>query len=204
MTQVLAWNFVSPGHHPPSGDLAIIPEYIDLDFLGLFKKEFTKYGRKISVIYYQDFDDASDRYSNPIARVVWNTKFDKSQNPPIPIKQIKKISWRSSDGKWSSDKLATLPIRNPEVYLSVMRSRVIDELTYLAAEFGLKEQILELYKKYQRQIILYKDGGSPQFRDAIATENDEAWLDRVNPKTGNKPRDVLVKYLSISVVEDLE
>ncbi|MDJ0570271.1 MAG: hypothetical protein QNJ53_14685 [Pleurocapsa sp. MO_192.B19] len=195
MAQALVWNHVSPGNHPV--DLCLLPEYINLDFLDLKKKEVIAYGLKKFVIYHEDYDYDSFEYLSPVASVAWQTVYDEGGN--TPLKQIKRISWKLNDGSWSEAKEYVEPIRNPKVFQQKRRGRVIEELIDIGTQYGFKAKILALYEKYQSQIGLYKDGGSPKFRNAIVTD-EAAWLDVVNEATGNKPRDVLVQYLSIGVV----
>lgn len=200
MAQAIVWNHVSPGNHPSDGNLELLPEYIDLDFLGLFKDDFGKYGLKLSVIYYENWDKATKIYSNPVARVIWKTKFDDAQNLSYPKLQTKKVSWKLNNGRWSEDKVSTIPIRNPKVFLQKMRERVIEELIDLATKFNLAEQIKALYEQHPTEIYTYKEGGSTKFRSAIANSREE-WLDA--PLTdGRTVRTVIIEYLSIGVVED--
>ncbi len=195
MAQALVWNHVSPGNHPV--DLCLLPEYINLDFLDLKKKEVIAYGLKKFVIYHEDYDYDSFEYLRPVASVAWQTVYDEGGN--TALKQIKRISWKLSDGSWSEAKEYVEPIRNPKVFEKKRRLRVIEELIDIAVRFGFKEKILALYETYQSEVALYKDAGSVKFRNAIAID-EAAWLDEIHAATGNKPRDVLVQYLSIGVV----
>ncbi|MEM8828765.1 MAG: hypothetical protein AAGE96_05340 [Cyanobacteria bacterium P01_G01_bin.19] len=201
MAHAIAWNYVTPGHHPPDGNLEILPEYIDLDFLDLYKNEISKYGLKLSVLFYENYDQATDKYSNPVAKVIWQTQFDTNQNPPSPTEQIKTVGWMLDNGKWSEDKVKTIPVRNPKVFLQKMRSRVIDELVDLADKFNLADKLKTLYEQHSTEIYIYKEGGSPKFKQAIAASNEQ-WL--TLPSTdGRTVRDVIIDYLSIGVVEDV-
>lgn len=200
MAQALVWNHVSPGHHPKDGDLSILPEYIDLEFLDLYKNTESQYGLKLSVLFYEHWDEETNKYSNPIAKVIWQTHFDESTNPPSPVKQVKTVTWRLDNGEWSEDKIKTIPVRNPKVFLQKMRSRVIEELIDLANKFNLADKLKALYEEHSILIQIYEKGGSPKFRDAIANSSEE-WLN--SPSTdGRTVRDVIVQYLSIGVVED--
>lgn len=170
------------------------PPKFDLNHLGFPKKETIGYGLKRSVIFYDRYDEASGTYKDPLLSIAWQTIFDGAN----PVKQIRRTNWINDDDTWNTPHISSQPIRNPKVFLQKMRSRIIEELIDVATKAGLKDKILDLYENYQSLIILYKDGGSPKFRDAIASSK-EAWLDEVNEATGNKPREVLVKYLSIGV-----
>ena len=174
-------------------DLNVPPKF-NLSHFGFPKKETIRYGLKRSVIFYDRYDEASGTYKDPLLSIAWQTIFDGAS----PVKQIRRTNWINDDDTWNTPHISSQPVRNPKVFLQKMRSRIIEELIDVATKAGLKDKILDLYENYQSLIILYKDGGSPKFRDAIAKSN-EAWLDEVNEATGNKPRDVLVKYLSIGV-----
>ena len=173
-----------------------VPPKFDLNHLGFPKKETIRYGLKRTVIFYDRYNEQSSVYEDPLLSIAWQTIFDG----PNPVKQIRRCSWIWSDNTWSAPHISSQPVRNPKVFLQKRRSRIIEELVDLATKADLKDKILKLYEDYQSLIILYKDAGSLEFRDAIA-ESKEPWLDRVNETTGNKPREVLVKYLSIGTDE---
>ena len=174
------------------------PPKFDLKQLGFPKKETISYGLKRSVIFYDRFNKDRGVYEDPLLSIAWQTIFEEV----TPIEQIRRVSWKSYATFWTHPHVSHQPVRNPKVFLQKRRSRIIEELVDLATKADLKDKILKLYEDYQSLIILYKDGGSLEFRDAIA-KSKEPWLDRVNETTGNKPREVLVKYLSIGTVDIL-
>ena len=196
MSQYLVWNYVSPGHHPTDGNLSIAPEYIDLDFLKIPKQEVIQYGHKIEVNYYDRYDYQTKEFIERVARITRTAIYD---DRGVPIKLQKTIAWKKTDGEWGGLTAWEEPIRNPKVFMQKVRARAIEELIDIAYNYGFKDKILELFEAYTLLISIYKDGGSPKLRDAIAIAED-SWLDEVNEETGNKPRDVLVQYLSIGVV----
>ena len=158
------------------------------------KKEITSFGLKKSVTFYAEYDPETEIYSIPVCAISWQVIFDGNN----PKTQIKRTAW-IINGKFQPIHEIKLKIEKPKVFLQTMRARIIEELIDLAVNFGFEEKIKALYEKYSSLVYIYKEGGSPKFRDAIASSK-ESWLDEVIPATGNKPRDVLVQYLSIGVV----
>lgn len=199
--QAIVWNFISPEYHPPTGNLSTLPTYIDFRFVNIIREKDIKFGLVKSHIYYEYFDFEQKKYINPLVNISWDTFFDEDNNLLLPFKRIRKFSCLLSDGTWSEPIEKVEPIRKPKVFLQKMRGRVIEELIDIADSSGLGDKIRTLYEAHSQEIFIYKEGGSPKFRDAIATA-DEAWLDILNSETGNKPRDVIVQYLSIGVVDD--
>ena len=199
--QAIVWNYVDPEYHPPNGNLSALPKYVDFKFLDIIKQENVQFGLIKSHIYHESYDFDTEQYLNPLVYISWDTFFNEDEKPPLPFKRIRYVSFLLSDESWSEPTAKIEPVRNPKVFLQKMRGRVIEELIDIADSSGLGDKIRTLYEAHSQEIYIYKEGGSPQFRDAIAA-TDEAWLDILNPETGNKPRDVLVQYLSIGVVND--
>ncbi|MEM7756569.1 MAG: hypothetical protein AAF298_00355 [Cyanobacteria bacterium P01_A01_bin.40] len=187
------WLHINEIHHPSDGNLAKPPEF-DLKRY-LHRKEISKFGLKRSVTFYGTYDQTSDQYDVPLCAVSWQTVFDGT----TPKEQIKRTAWLFN-GKWLNLDEQILKIEQPKVYLQAMRRRVIEELNDLADQFGLADKLKTLYEAHPNEIYVYKEGGSPQFRQAIASST-ESWLDL--PSTdGRTVRDVIVQYLSIGVVEN--
>ena len=187
------WLYLPAIHHPSDGNLEKPPEF-DLKRY-LHRVEVTKYGLKRSVIFYGKYDESSDRYSRPLCTVTWENIFDGL----TPKKQIKKTFWLQNGKSKLVDK-QNLIIQQPKVFLQKMRSRVVEELIDLADKFKLADKLKSLYEQHPTEIYIYKEGGSPKFRDAIANSSEE-WLD--SPSTdGRTVKDVIVQYLSLGVVED--
>lgn len=170
---------------------------LNLNQLGLEKHKEYRYGLKISTIWYAQYDEQKNRYDTPLARVIRQTMFDDNG---IPTKITKSLSLKYQSSGWSDPYVWTERVDKPKKFLKVMRSRAVDELEDLAAKFGLAAKILELYDKHQSEILLYQNSGSTAFRDAVAADTSK-WLDEVNQITGNKPRDIIVQYASIGVMQ---
>ncbi len=189
----LLWDVVPPEQRE---DPTIAPQKLDFRNWGLPFQEVIRFGHKQSTIYYKNYDYDSQKYTQPVVKCDRAVTYEKNQ----PIKLTKTVAWMLSDGNWGVSFTFNQPINSPLEFWQKRRSRIIIELKDLAQSFDLSDRILPLFEKYQTLVDSYRDAGSAKFRDAIANSS-ESWLDIVTPETGNKPRDVLVEYLSIGVVE---
>lgn len=192
----LLWQYVElePEQHPARA--SINPRYIiDLNHTDLPKEEPEEFGVKTASIWYATHD-AENGFQTPLARVERETTFDPVTRLPNPI--VKSLSYVYEDGTWSEPQSWTEPIKKPKKFLKTMRSRAIDELEDLAAQFDFRPRILEIYEEFQSEVALFVEAGSPKFRDAIVAAEHE-WLDITNPATGNKPREVIILYASIGL-----
>ncbi|MEL6493561.1 MAG: hypothetical protein AAFQ41_00375 [Cyanobacteria bacterium J06623_7] len=185
------WFYINPIHHPSDGNLNKPPEF-DLG-RHLHRVEISRYGLKRSVTFYAEYSQ-SEGYSIPLCTISWRTVFDGV----VPKTQIKRTSLLK-DGTWEIIGEQTLVIEKPKLFLQKMRSRVIEELIDLADKFGLGTKLKALYEEHATEIYIYKEGGSPIFRSAIANSQEE-WL-KLPSTDGRTVRDVIVDYLSIGVAE---
>ena len=172
------------------------PPTFNLKDLGFPKNKIEKYGLKRSITFYDKHDEVTDTYIDPLFSVSWQTKFENG----IPKKQIRRASWVLDDGSWSSPHESSQPIREPKIFLQRMRGRVIEELIDLADKFGLADKLKSLYENHPTEIYIYKEGGSPKFKNSIINSTED-WL--TLPSTdGRTVRDVIVQYLSIGEFDD--
>ena len=195
MYKIWSSNLVTPEYHIGANYDA--PPTFQLKDLGFDKQEITKFGLKKSLIFYDGYDEASDKYKDPLLAISWQTIFENG----TPKKQIRRTSWMLDDGKWSQSHESIQQVREPKLFLQKMRSRVIEELIDLADKFGLGERLKALYEENATEIYIYKEGGSPKFRDAIASSTEE-WLER-DSTDGRTVRDVILDYLAIGMVSDV-
>lgn len=185
----LFWDLLPPEQRE---DPTIAPRKIDMRMFGLNPKPVILFGHKVSTIYYKNID-----FTAPIFKCDRVANYEDGQ----PISLTRTPAFKKSDGSWGGSSTYTVAIYDPLAFWQKRRSRIVNELKKLAADTGLSAQILPVFEEYQTLVDSYRDAGSPKLRNAIASST-ELWLDKVNLATGNKPRDVLVQYLSIGVVED--
>ena len=192
----LFWDVMPPEQR--TEDPTIAPQKIDFRNWGLPFRETIRYGHKQSTVYYREYNFETKEYIQPIAKCDRAVTYDENNQA---VKLTKTVAWMLSNGNWGNPFTWTEPIRSSQLFLTKRRSRIVQELKDLAVSAGLSDQILPLFEQYQTLVDSYRDAGSAKFRDAIAYSSEQ-WLDQVTPATGNKPRDVLVQYLSIGIVQD--
>ena len=195
LAKYLFWDIIPPEQRTQSPYIA--PRNIDFRNWGLPFKEVNRFGHKQSVRYYASYDFDTKEYDNVLVKVDRAVTYEGA----TPIKLTRTVCWRLDNDTWGDPFTWSEPIRSPQLFLKKVRERGINELIEIAEAFGFQAQIVELFEKYQLLVDSYRDAGSAKFRNAIAID-EAAWLDALNEATGNKPRDVLVQYLSIGVVED--
>lgn len=186
------WLHIKDIYYPHDGNLDKPPTF-DLS-RHLHRQEISKFGLKKSVIFYADYEEESDKYYLPLCTITWKTIFDGA----TPKKQVKYTSWLI-DGKMSLLDKFELKIEKPKIFMQKMRSRVIEELIDLGDKSGLGDKLKALYENHSKEIYIYKEGGSPKFRDAIYSSKEQ-WLDLPSADQGTV-RDVIFQYLSIGVVD---
>lgn len=192
---------LSMGSHCPSthpGHI-IFPDQLNTN---LPKKSDIIYGERRRSVYYDRVEDK--QYIEPIIKIDYAFKRDEMG---LVYKKLRTISWMLESDKWSTEvQTDVIPvISEASKLLEIKRRRynVVTELKGLAKkysteQFNLEGKTLEIFEEFQLYVNSYIDAGSAKLRNAIA-QYDADWLDAVNPETGNKPRDIFLKYFSIGL-----
>lgn len=202
---VAIWGLIPLESHPQDGDLKTLPVTTNFSFIDVQKEETLELSLdesgttylKRSHVFYESYD-IINLYIKPLVSITWDTFFDDNKTP---ISRIRSVSFLLSNGDWSEAVEKTEPIRKPELYLRKMRGRVVEELIDIADRSNLGDKIRLLYTAFSQEIYIYKESGNSNFRDAIKNLEQD-WLDVVNPDTRDSPRDVLINYLSIGLIND--
>lgn len=188
---------ISRAEHP--GHI-IFPEQLNRN---LPRRADIIFGERRRSVYYASVEDGE--YIEPIIKIDYAFRRDEIG---LLYEKLRTISWMLESDKWSHEvQTDVIPVlSDAEKLLEIKRRRynVVTELKGLAKRFSTKEfnlegKTLEIFEKYQLLVNSYVDAGSALLRDAISSY-DADWLDKVNPTTGNTPREVFYKYFSIGVL----
>lgn len=194
----LIYDFI----HDYQGDRTASPRHIIFpEQLDIYppKRSYIAKGERTKTIYFSD-----DTYSTSIIKVEYVFNRDEKG---LLLSKTRTISWKLDNGHWAAEtKPYTIPVSSETERLQeikIRRENIIDGLKGLAAEMGITDYILELFKAYQLECDLYKNSGSALLYKAIKEETNIPWLDARLPN-GKVARAALLLHLEVGVTEPFD
>lgn len=154
----------------------IFPDQLNTN---LYKEHKLLYGEKVETIYHAGFNLETGRLSSPVIKI--NYKYIRDEESLLKYKE-RTISWTYEGGVWSEDiQFDIIPyLSQPKklAEIKMLRNNIVEEAESLAKELGLFDYVQELFEQYLDSITLYREAGSRNFVNDLATDEEHSyWLD---------------------------
>jgi len=170
----------------------------------LYKSYKLFYGDKVESIYYADFDTTTGELTNPIVKLTYEYHRDTLG---YLIYKVRTFHWMRRDGNYGEEVYSDLQPCVGDIAkikeLKLKRANIVEEIQGQSKELGFLPQMLQLYNDFQNQLSLYKDVGTLDFSQTLATTVDPsyAWLDQPTPDNLTTLRQHLSYCFSLGTIQ---